>query len=371
MPKSRRPRLLVVGGFPRPGHTVYGGIVTASQALLRSGLGERFDIVPFDSTQASNPPPGLLVRTGLAALRFARFVARVVFHRPDAVMLFAATGFSLIEKGAMAWVCRLLRLPVAIFPRGGASIEMAARSAFNRAWTRWALAGADKVLCQGPAWQRFVVGLGDHDPHHAPIIENWTATDELCAIGAARVQEDLPTVRLLFVGWLEKDKGVGDLLEACARLRPSHDFVLQIAGDGAYREEAQRLVDSNGLGQTVRFLGWLKAPQLVELYRRSDVFVLPSWAEGFPNALIEAMAAGLPAVVTTVGNIPDLVGDGVEALLVPPKDVGALAAALEAVLIDPRRRQALGSNAHALAKARFSIDAAVEKLDLAITEMIS
>lgn len=284
-------------------------------------------------------------------------------------MLFAATGFSLIEKGAMAWVCRLLGVPVALFPRGGASIETANKSGFHRTWTRWALAGADKVLCQGPAWQRFVLGLGRHELKDAPIIENWTATDALCAIGGARVQEDHATVRLLFVGWLERDKGVGELLEACARLRPSHDFVLQIAGDGSFRPEAQQLIEAHGLDGMVQFLGWLQAPDLVEVYRQSDVFVLPSWAEGFPNSLIEAMAAGLPCVVTTVGNIPDLIEDGVEALLVPPRDVGALTDALRAVLADPQRRHVLGSNAHALAKGRFSISAAVAKLDQAITDM--
>jgi glycosyltransferase involved in cell wall biosynthesis len=98
------------------------------------------------------------------------------------------------------------------------------------------------------------------------------------------------------------------------------------------------------------------------MYRDADIFVLPSWAEGLPNAMIEAMAARVAVVVSSVGNIPDVVSDGQNAVLVRPKDTGALVSALSHLIVDQERRDALAENGHFLADAEFSVEVAVSRL---------
>jgi glycosyltransferase involved in cell wall biosynthesis len=104
----------------------------------------------------------------------------------------------------------------------------------------------------------------------------------------------------------------------------------------------------------------LKGIDLETALAEADVLVLPSWAEGLPNAMVEAMAARLAVVVTAVGNIPDVVTDGREALLVPPRNVSALKAALARVIEDPVLRRNLGDAAFSLAASRWDVEQAVE-----------
>ena len=263
----------------------------------------------------------------------------------------------------MAWYVRLRGTPALMFPRGGAVIDASYKSRFTCLWVKFAFSGAKKILCQGLAWQRFVVNLIGFRKEDAPIVTSWTATPELIKLGNQRLfnLEDRP-VRLLFLGWLEEKKGIFELLEACRYLSKSRQFVLDIVGDGAASELAIALVQKYGLVERVNFTGWLKGERLNNAISKADVFVLPSWAEGLPNAMIEAMAAKLAVVITTVGNIPDIVTDGKEALLVPPQDVLSLTTALAKVIDSPGLRRRLGEAAFSLAKNRWSVEPAVERL---------
>lgn len=374
-PVPVKPRLLVVGAFPPPDSKIFGGIVTSCRAMLDSSFPSQFELSLLDSTQISNPPPGLAVRALLAVRRFAAFLVRLVTFRPQAVLLFASAGASLAEKGLMAGCARLAGRKALLFPRGGRVMDRARASPRQRAWIRLAFRAPHAVLCQGPAWQRFMVEEIGLPEQRAPVLPNWTATERLLSLGRRRFVQ--PTrgeaLQLLFLGWLEADKGIFELLRACAALR-DHDgapFTLTIAGRGHAEAQARQLVQELGLGERVHFAGWLQGADLEERLVRSDVVVLPSWAEGLPNAMIESMAAGLAVVASAVGNIPDVVADGVEALLVPPRDVPALAAALRRVLQEPALRASLQRGGHALAGTRFAVEPAMERLAAIVSSTLT
>ncbi len=92
------------------------------------------------------------------------------------------------------------------------------------------------------------------------------------------------------------------------------------------------------------------------------MLVLPSWIEGLPLVVLEAMAAGVPVVATSVGGTPEAVVDGETGLLVPPRDVDALAGAIDALLSDPERAQRLGAAGRRRARERFDADAAAQRV---------
>ena len=366
-----KPRVLLVGAFPTYESKIFGGIVTSCKTLLDSSFSNRFDLVLVDSTQISNPPPGFFVRLALAARRILQFVWLLYRSRPDCVLLFASVGGSLLEKGVMAWFSRLLGIPALMFPCGGAVIEQAQNSAFSRVWIRWAFGGTRKVLCQGPTWHRFAVDTLGFFPDDAPTISNWTASERLLAIGRERSKQpvDQP-IRLLFLGWLEREKGIFELLEVCARLAPEHSFSVAIAAKGHAESAAKNIVASRGLSDRVQFPGWVQGQDMENILKESDVLVLPSWVEGLPNAMIEAMAAGLAVVVSAVGNVPDVITDGVEALLVPPKDTDALERALVRLFCDAEFRLALAGRGHRFAAETFSVEPAAAKFDEIIQSVI-
>jgi len=362
---------MVVGAFPADGVKIYGGIVTACRELAASSFPRRYDLTLIDTTQSSQSLPGILRRLWGAIPRTGRFIASLLQDRPDCVLLFAAPGSSLVEKGAMASLSRFLHVPALMFPRGAMLIQQYEQSPLSRIWIKWAFLGASKVLCQGGAWQRFAEGLG-FTRRNAPLVPNWTATERMLAIGRQRCpRQGQSPFRLLFVGWLERWKGVFDLLEACARLAPMYSFVLTFAGNGDAYGEAREYAAAGGMADRVRFLGWTEGEALEDLYRESDVFVLPSWTEGLPNAMIEAMASGLAVVVSAVGTIPDVVTDGHDALVVPPKDVDALAGALRRVMDDPGLLDTLARNGHRLATEEFAVEPAVERLARVIDDVVA
>jgi len=330
---------------------------------MQSSFPERFDLELLDSTQISNPPPGLLVRLLRAARRCGHFIVRLECRRPDAVLLFVAVGASIVEKGAMAWYARLRGVPVVMFPRGGSIIDDCRASAFTRAWVRGAFRGALQIVCQSDSWRQFAIQVLGFSPANVAVVRNWTATRALLALGASRAAAGHPPVRLLFIGWLERDKGIFELLEAARLLMTrGRRFVLDVAGDGSVAAEARATIARHALESVVRLRSWLGYTELEQALREADVLVLPSWAEGLPNAMVEAMAARLAVVVTRVGAIPEVVTDRRSAMLVEPRDPESLAAGLAAVIDDPRLRQEIAAEGHRIAARDFEVEHAVERL---------
>ena len=139
--------------------------------------------------------------------------------------------------------------------------------------------------------------------------------------------------RLVCVGRLCEQKGQLLLVEAVSRvIRAGTAMELVLAGDGEMRAEIESLIAANGLQPHVRITGWIGAKQVREEILAARALVLPSFAEGLPVVLMEAMALGRPVVTTFVAGIPELVEDGVNGWLVPAGDVDSLVTAIERCL---------------------------------------
>jgi len=157
----------------------------------------------------------------------------------------------------------------------------------------------------------------------------------------------------LFIGWVIPTKGIAELVEAWSHLKPQ-EWRLQIVGPGdvSYHQE---LIE-RFRPRRVEFLGELPHVQAMERMAACDLFVLPSYTEGFPNVVLEAMALGKAIVATDVGAIPEML-EAKCGLLVKPKDVESLITALQSLLNDVNLRAELGSRARERALANYSIDA--------------
>jgi glycosyltransferase involved in cell wall biosynthesis len=187
-----------------------------------------------------------------------------------------------------------------------------------------------------------------------------------CGIDPARygtTPRGAPGKRLVFVGRLAAVKGVPVLLEAFAKVLAAHpDARLTLVGDGPERPKIEARAGELGLGETVRFAGYLSQDEVTEELARSDLFVLPSFAEGVPVVLMEAMASRLAVVATRIAGIPELVEDGVAGRLVPPGDADALAAAISGLLADPEGRARMAEAGRARVESEFDLAREAEKL---------
>ena len=144
---------------------------------------------------------------------------------------------------------------------------------------------------------------------------------------------------LIYVGRLIREKGIYDLLDALARWKGQQPFHLLVAGQGPEEDAFRARIRELGLEANVRLTGYLDNERLRRAYRAADLFVLPSWSEGFPTVITEAMDAGLPVVTTYLRGAADHLQEGVHACFVPPRAPDKLAETLRRVLNDRPLRE--------------------------------
>ncbi len=174
----------------------------------------------------------------------------------------------------------------------------------------------------------------------------------------------LPTTltRIAMVANLRPGKGHDTLIDALPLLLARFpDVRVDLIGNGTERAALEQRVGARGLASVIRFVG--HAEDVGAHLSESHLFTLPSESEAFPNAVLEAMAAGLPVVSTAVGGIREVVEHGRTGLLVPPRDPRALADALASLIADPTRAQALASQGRALVERRYSFDRMVRSME--------
>lgn len=348
-----RYKVLVVGSFRSRELGVVGGIARSCEELINSEFVERFDIYLVDSTQRANPQPNVCVRAGFALFRLLNFTTQLFKQRPDGVILFFSSGLSFYEKMVMGWLARFFDVTVFLFPRAGALMRDSCKSRLSGFIISVFIRCGDVFLAQGRGWERFAIEACGYHKQNTHVVPNWTATNQYYAFGAARMKMlRVKSVSVIaFVGWLEVEKGVRELMQACLMLVKSGlPFTCVLAGDGTQKPWIEAFIAEHNLCGVVNLRGWLSGEELLEHYQKADIFVLPSWNEGMPNSLIEAMSLGLCPVVTSVGMIPDFLDDGKHGLLVEPQSVQALFDALSSLIARPNLQLKYARAAYLLSK---------------------
>lgn len=230
---------------------------------------------------------------------------------------------------------------------------------------RIAAASAVITCCQANAdYLTGVLPAGLRNRVH--VIPHGLPLDRFCVVPAG---DRRGPVRIVSVGRLVEKKGFPDLLQACALVRAAgHGFTCDIYGDGPLADQLERLRDRLGLAGVVVFRGQQDQEGITEALTGADVFALtPCVADdgdrdGIPNAIVEAMACGLPVVTTAAGGVLDVVRDGETGLVAPPHDVAGIARNLTMLLTDPLRRRQLGTAGRAAVEEGFDIEVSARRL---------
>jgi teichuronic acid biosynthesis glycosyltransferase TuaC len=235
------------------------------------------------------------------------------------------------DGAAAVLLARLLGVP-AVVKLHGSDMNVVARMPGPRAMMRLLLPRAARVVAVSRGLADAAAGLGVAR-ERIDLVMNGVDSSlfQVRPRPPALAELGLDPARrwLLYVGRLETTKGVLDLVEAMTRVTRA-DAGLVLVGDGAAREAAQAAAAP--LGERVVFAGKQPLPRVPTYLAAAHALVLPSWNEGTPNVLLEALASGRRVVATRVGGCPDVVADPALGLLVPPRDPVALAAALDQIL---------------------------------------
>ena len=175
----------------------------------------------------------------------------------------------------------------------------------------------------------------------------------------------------LFVGRVEEQKGISDLFKAVNLLKnKDYNFEVHLLGECINLKYYHKLIKHFGIKNYIKFLGKKNFQEVVKNYFNSDIFVLPSHQEGFPNTLLEAWGAKLPVIITNVGGISKICTDRENALIVPPKDSEALAKAMLILIKNPDLRKKLGRNGRRLVEEKYSWDKITKKIERIYKELV-
>lgn len=328
-------------GVAARGHQVLLAAPSASRIFAEASA---FGVQVVDLPIARKRPSGLI------ALR--RLLARTPF---DVVNTHSSTD---------TWLAALACATLAHAPGLVRTRHISAPAPRNAA-TRWLYTkAARRIVTTGERLREQVIeetGARADDVVSIPTgidLERYRPGDRDAARRGLELPLDRPIIGI--VATLRSWKGHRHLLRAMASLQ-AKEASLAIVGDGPQRAALESLAADLALGARVRFAG--NQADVVPWMQACDVFCLPSYAnEGVPQALMQAMACGVTVVSTPIGSIGEIVSDGTTGVLVPPGDVERLRAALDALLADPARREALARNARATALERFGEARMVERM---------
>ncbi len=277
---------------------------------------------------------------------FARILFICLLEEDPVFHIHTSTGGSYIRKSILTRLCKLFGKKVLLHLHGAdfdAYIEEAGPSAKKRIIRL--LNRADALIALSETWKTYFSQYIAPEKIH--VVYNPCAA----AVDAYKSRQN-PRVNVLFTGRLGRRKGTYDLLEALRKIK-SNGYILSLYGDGD-TEIIRELAKEQGLEDLVSVSGWVPHASIFPLYRNADIFVLPSYAEGLPMSVLEAMGAGLPVISTEVGGIPEAVEDGVNGFLIKPGDIDSLAEKLELLINDAALRVKMGKASLLLAKEKFS-----------------
>ena len=371
---ARRPRVLVVGPLPPP----LGGGQLLLDMLVHSSLARDFELHVVDTSKrvmrwAVEKPSW---RTPLYFARdIGRLVPALLRIQPEVVVVHASGSLSFVRDWMFMLAARICGARVICHYHGTLHTRFpSTQTPAGRFFGRMMMAAADHVFVVGPGYRdRFAAAWGRDDVAWSPNV----ADVALFQAASGKPNPWLaPGERgVLFVGRLSRPKGIWDLIDAMPAVIARHPEVRFLLCGVAETEAQEPLlraaVAERGLTARVSFLGSLDAPEKALAYAGASVFVSPSWTEAFPLVIPEAMAAGLPMVLTAVGAIPDLVHDGEDGFLVPPRDPAALADRVNRLLDDEPLRARIAAHVRERAPREFDIEVGARSVRGVIDDLLA
>jgi len=345
---SQQPLALMLGTAPEG----KGGVAAVVCVLQQEGFLQQ-QAVRYVVTHAEISGKGKLL---LAARALRELVAvRVKGGRPI-VHAHCSSRASFYRKSVLLALARLMGCKTIFHLHGGEfrQFTMQEVGPLRRWWIRHTLEASSAVIALSPSWAEFLTTFAPRSS--VMVVPNSVRLADLS------LDEKEEEGRILFLGRIEKKKGVFELIEAVASLRERHPSIcLVLGGEGALGEARARAAEL-GIADRLELPGWVDASRRTLEMQRACLFALPSYGEGLPMSMLEAMSARKAVVVTAVGGIPEAVEDGVNGLLVAPQDVTGLATALDRLLSDRHLREQLASAGRATVEQRFATSVMLDSL---------
>lgn len=327
------------------------GGVSEYLRVIKPYLADHVDYFTVGSRSENESASESLIRLISDSRSFARTVRGASY---DVVHLNPSIGFkALVRDGVLLLIAKALHRQVVVFAHGWDSrcLEFL-RSYFSQLF-RWTFGKADAFIVLGRAFESAVRQLGYRREVFvaaAPLGEDLFAAADQCT----RHPRSDKAFNLLFLSRVEREKGIFEALDTYRILKQFRDNVtLTVAGSGSASNDAREYASQHGLNH-VTFVGHVTGRDKYNLFQQADVFLFPSYGEGLPLAVLEAMAFGLPVVTTAVGGLRDFFVDGTMGYSVESADPDSLARVLTHLIEEPVLCSRIGAFNRQYARTHFT-----------------
>ena len=271
------------------------------------------------------------------------FIYVVKLPQYTVVHIHCSEPVSVLRKSLFFLVARLLNKKTIVHLHSF-SPDTSINSKYSKLY-KWIFTNADKVIVLSEYWRQEV-------EKSCGKLNSISVVYNPCT---KLIKKNIEEKYILFAGTLNGRKGYSDLIKAFANIKDRKGWKLVFAGNGEIPNARAKSLEL-GINSEVEFLGWIDKEQKESVFSKAGVFCLPSYAEGFPMAVIDAVSYGIPVLTTPVGGILDLFQNQISALIFNPGDVASLSKAIEKIISHKDLRELLSKNATKLAEDNFIIE---------------
>ncbi len=368
---NKKVGVVFVGGFAKDINKIEGGQVFACTTLVNSALKESVDWTLVDTTANMQLERSFFSRLKAACSRIFTFTKAINKKDRQIALVFTSFGFSLVEKGIMVAIAKTAGKKTILCPRSGIIMKEAEKKPRTKNWLKTILGKTDVLLCQSEFWKSYYQSvLPSKKASDFRVRYNWIDVETYVNNNPEPDYTRKQEVSILFIGRIDDNKGIFDIIEAARILHARKlRFQFRIGGTGPKKDEALALIKEYGLANHFEFLGFVDKPRKLEELRQSDIYILTSYFEGYPNALIEGMASGVACVSTQVGSVNDIIEHERNGLSFLPGDYETFANHLERLIVDESLREQMGQAARKDTLSLNALDHAVRDFEQLFKEL--
>lgn len=343
-----------------PAFNSMGGISSVVGVYRQAGLFNRWSVVYLPTGCDGN----VREKLSIAFKSFFCLFGLILKGRVSLVHIHTASYTSFYRESLFVMLSLATRRPVILHLHGGGFIRFYEENCGTvmKHYVRFILNHVSRLVVLTGQWQLLLSRITTN-PHIIPVV-NPVGVDTKVVSNIGRYP-----ATILFLGKLDPGKGVFDLIEAVKRLQDDYPEIQLLFGGNGDHERVSRYAKDLGVEKSIKLLGWVTGEEKHHLLAKATMYVLPSYNEGLPMSVLEALACGLPVISTRVGGIPEAVQDGVEGYLINPGDIDALVDSMSKLLADAGLRNSMGKAAQDKVLSKFMPENVLPGLEVIYREL--
>ena len=297
--------IVLVGADPKYSNEHKGGVLTLSISLIEYCKNNDINVKIINTLKNSFEKNSLIFNLKIGLKRVFILIGLLKNEKISGVILFTGANYSFLERILMCLFCKIFKTKSTLVIVDGFFFNVLNYNIFYKSIIILLLKFPNKIVATGSKWVDLFKKLKVNKNKITSLyywlpknfeIKNYPKTAHTNSL-----------INFVFVGWLVKEKGINEIMKAIIQLKDKYFFNFTFIGNGPLYTYIRNEIELNNLQNFVFLKGWLTDAEYMKVLDESDIFVLPSYAEGFPLSLIEALAYGLPCIVTDVGGVTDSV----------------------------------------------------------------